>query len=488
MTLNEKDYRSKIRGCWMGKNIGGTLGAPMEFLRQVNNVSFYQQKLTGEPLPNDDLDIQLLWLVALEEQGLDLNAQTLADYWCLYVTPHWSEYGTAKANMRSGLLPPLSGTYQNAYRHSCGAFIRSEIWACIAPGQPRLATQYALQDAILDHGHGEGTYGEVFCTALEAAAFINSDLRELIKVGLSYIPAECGIARAVRCAVDCIDRKLDWRAARDVILEQHRGSTCLGDLKRTSLEDQAKGFHIGVQGYDAPSNIAILVYGLLYGGDDFDRMICTTVNIGEDTDCTAATAGAIFGIIHGIGAIPERWIKPIGHSIKTACLNLGELALGQQLPQTIEELSERTERVMRHLASRPNRHRDNGELYRGLTGNTFRFPFLTVDVDYGDDPGLRNGEPKTLRITLREPYKVQSNVSLHWYLPAELTIQPADTCLVQCLPAVLGPPVTVEFTLLANQVYRAITRAVLELTVEGRPTVMTVPITLLNGNVRTEVS
>ena len=77
----------------MGKNIGGTLGAPMEFLRQVNNVSFYQQKLTGEPLPNDDLDIQLLWLVALEEQGLDLTAQTLADYWCLYVTPHWSEYG-----------------------------------------------------------------------------------------------------------------------------------------------------------------------------------------------------------------------------------------------------------------------------------------------------------------------------------------------------------------------------------------------------------
>ena len=86
MTLNEKDYRNKILSCWMGKNIGGTLGAPMEFLRQMNNVSFYQQKLTGEPLPNDDLDIQLLWLVGLEEQGLDLNAQTLADYWCLYVS------------------------------------------------------------------------------------------------------------------------------------------------------------------------------------------------------------------------------------------------------------------------------------------------------------------------------------------------------------------------------------------------------------------
>ena len=206
--------------------------------------------------------------------------------------------------------------------------------------------------------------------------------------------------------------------------------------------------------------------------------------MGEDTDCTAATAGAIFGIIHGIGAIPERWIKPIGHSIKTACLNLGELALGQQLPQTIEELSERTERVMRHLASRPTSY-ETGDLYCGINGNTFRFPFLTVDVDYGDTPSLRNGEPKTVRIILREPYKVQSNVSLRWYLPDELTIQPADTCLVQCLPAVLSPPATVDFTLLAARVDRAITRAVLELTVEGRPTVMTVPITLLNGNART---
>ena len=74
----------------------------------------------------------------------------------LYVTPHWAKYGTAKINMRSGLLPPLSGTYSNDYKDSCGAFIRSEIWACIAPGFPQLAARYAYEDAILDHGNGEG--------------------------------------------------------------------------------------------------------------------------------------------------------------------------------------------------------------------------------------------------------------------------------------------------------------------------------------------
>src|SRR5512141_47420 len=134
MILNEQDYRSRVLGCWMGKNIGGTLGAPFEWRRQVNAVSFYTQDLGGEPLPNDDLDIQLLWLVALEEMGVDIDANLLADYWCSYVTPHWAEYGTAKNNMSLGLLPPQSGTFHNDYKDSCGAFIRSEIWACIAPG------------------------------------------------------------------------------------------------------------------------------------------------------------------------------------------------------------------------------------------------------------------------------------------------------------------------------------------------------------------
>src|SRR5512142_717046 len=126
--LNRDEYLSKVLGCWMGKNIGGTLGAPFEWRRQVNQVSIYTQELSGDPLPNDDLDIQLLWLVALEERGIDIDARTLAEYWVLYVTPHWSEYGTAKINLRSGLVPPLSGSMYNDYKDSCGAFIRSEIW------------------------------------------------------------------------------------------------------------------------------------------------------------------------------------------------------------------------------------------------------------------------------------------------------------------------------------------------------------------------
>ena len=43
--LNIADYHSKVLGCWLGKNIGGTLGAPFEWKRQVSDVSFYTQDL-----------------------------------------------------------------------------------------------------------------------------------------------------------------------------------------------------------------------------------------------------------------------------------------------------------------------------------------------------------------------------------------------------------------------------------------------------------
>jgi ADP-ribosylglycohydrolase len=508
IVLNTAEYRDKVLACWIGKNIGGTLGAPMEWRRQVNHVTFYTQELGGEPLPNDDLDIQLLWLVALEERGIVLDAHTLAEYWCLYVTPHWAEYGIGKVNLRAGLPPPLSGTLNNAYKDSCGAFIRSEIWACIAPGDPARAARYAYQDAILDHGRGEGTYAAVFCAALESAAFLVSDLRALIEIGLSYIPPDCGVALAVGTAIAAYDAGESWLEARQDILRGHRGSSFLGDTRFTSPEDRALGFHEGQLGYDAPSNIAIIVLGLLYGELDFDQMLCTTVNCGEDTDCTGATAGSIFGIIHGTRGIPQKWIDPIGRAIKTATLNLGELGyFGGQLPQTVDELTDRTTRLARQVFLRYPRGplvlvddrptdlsavdlqalkaADGGaSLYASQGGPLFTFDFFTVALDYGNTPTIRSGEQKTIRLTIRNTYKVQANLAFHWYLPEGWSITPAADGVAMSLPG--DHPATLSFTLQAGQVAQPMQRGVLEITSPGRPTVMLVPLTLYNGNVMPE--
>jgi ADP-ribosylglycohydrolase len=507
ITLNRQEYLDRVLGCWLGKSIGGTLGAPFEWRRQVNDVHFYTQELGGEPFPNDDLDIQLLWLVALEEQGVGtqshaLDAHTLANYWLLYVTPHWAEYGTAKANLRAGLLPPLSGTYQNVYKDSCGAFIRSEIWACIAPGAPQVAARYAYEDAIIDHGNGEGTFAEVFCAALESAAFVIQDIPTLVQIGLSYIPEDCGVAGAVRLAVDLYREGCGWRAARDRILEAYRASAYAGDPIFVSAEDQAKGFAEGRFGWDVPSNIGMLLIGLLYGEGDFSRSICTAVNCGEDTDCTGATVGALFGILHGAKAIPESWIAPIGHKIKTACLNLGELGyFGNQLPADLDDLTARTARQAQQViersrlaiqicdqdtdlsgleAARLSAGDLRQQLFASLNGPVFQFRTFQVQVDYGPEgPAVQAGMPKAIRLRVVNQGKAQSALNIRWYTPANWQIAPAGDISRLSFPRSFRSPLEIEYTLVVSAGQGAVQRAAVEITQAGWPETLLAPVVIL---------
>ena len=85
--LDFATYKDKVMGCWAGKNIGGVLGAPFEGKRQVNDISFYTQDLSMGPPPNDDLDLQIIWLAAVERYGRNVNASILGEYWLSYCIP-----------------------------------------------------------------------------------------------------------------------------------------------------------------------------------------------------------------------------------------------------------------------------------------------------------------------------------------------------------------------------------------------------------------
>ncbi|MGC8631862.1 MAG: ADP-ribosylglycohydrolase family protein [Thermoprotei archaeon] len=311
MDLNE--YRDKVRGCWTGKNIGGTLGMPFEGRRETFSVSFYQQP-PGHPAPNDDLDLQLVWLKALEERGFNINPMVLAEYWLDYVVVDWNEYGVARDNIKLGIPPPFSGKFRNGWQNSNGGWIRSEIWASLFPGRPDLAAKYGLMDACVDHGDGEGTYAEAFTASLESAAFFESDPKKLLQLALSYVPEKSEIRGAVNAAISCYEKGLTWKEAREAV------------VKATSRTGW----------FNAPNNLGFVAIGLLYGEGDFGKAICTAVNCGDDTDCTGATVGATMGIIIGEKNIPENWKSYIGDEIKT-------VATGNfKPPSTITELTNRT--------------------------------------------------------------------------------------------------------------------------------------------------
>src|SRR5690606_20708292 len=122
----------------------------------------YYPELPDGPLENDDLDLQLVWLHALEQYGPKLNAWHLGKEWIDHVFFPSDEYGYALTNLRRGLVPPVAGWFGNPFTNCMGSPIRSEIWAMVAPGAPHVAAHFAYQDAIVDHAGGEGVYGEVF--------------------------------------------------------------------------------------------------------------------------------------------------------------------------------------------------------------------------------------------------------------------------------------------------------------------------------------
>ena len=214
MKLNRQTYKDKVYACWIGKNIGGTIGGPYEGKREILDVKGFITK-PKEPLPNDDLDLQLAWLRAVDELGpQNINSKTLGEYWISWVTPHWNEYGICKANMRDGLLPPLSGEINNEeWKHSNGAWIRTEVWACLYPAMVEQAIRFAYEDASVDHGFGEGTYAAIFVAAMESAAFVIQDAYALLRIGLSKIPADCRVARSVKIVIKAFEAGVPWQEA-----------------------------------------------------------------------------------------------------------------------------------------------------------------------------------------------------------------------------------------------------------------------------------
>ena len=351
--MNKKILRDKILGCFNGKNVGGTLGAPLEGKNGFFNIEYFiQPNIVNNPQPNDDLDLQISSLNAVRRFGRCVNAEILAEYYSIFVNPSWAEYGVGKSNLRRGIPTPISGYHSNTYKDSCGSFIRSEVWACLCPGHPELATRYAYFDSSIDHAD-EGTYGEVFWAAMQSAAFVESNVSKLITIGLSYIPKTSALYQGITRVVECYESGKTCEEARDIIFKEIAGAfsyqhTKLKDIKLTEYRPAPAGF-------DAPQNIAIAIMGLLYGEGDFGKSMLLAVNCGEDADCSAGSLAATLGIILGNARLPEKWVKPINDVIITASLNTLDYGMTMNtpffLPRTTQELADEIIRCIPKMLS-----------------------------------------------------------------------------------------------------------------------------------------
>jgi len=459
----------------MGKNSGGTLGAPLEKgfgEAEPFNVWWYP-KLEEGGIPNDDLELQLIWLLALEEVGPTLNASDLAQYWLDYVGYNFDEYGFQKTNLKLGLLPPVSSVSNNWFKDCMGCPIRSEIWACILPGYPRLAVRYAYEDAIIDHAGGESVYGELFNTAIQAAAFVVNDPRTLLEIGLSYVPDFSKTYAAIQAAMKAHSDGVDWKQARQRVLEAtpHYNSQY------------------------SPINMGFQVIGWLYG-NDFGDAICKAVNCGYDTDCTGATLGSFIGIVAGNSGLPEKWLKPLGTVIATNASwgGLRNIDKGSRpLPKDCVELTERTitvaHRVLAHhgvsldsIPSDIDSLKANDNVRKLWKKNPWRLDYesntIPVGIEYPKSATIAPGQVKRLITHLENPHPSSIEVRVHLQGSPALTVTDPSRLVV------LGgkSSVALSWDVAASRDLATTNRLNLVLTAEQRPALPTLPIVLLGAS------
>ena len=451
--LRSTTFRDQVYGCWLGKNCGGTLGAPLERAwgePEPFDIWWYPELKEGG-IPNDDLEMQLLWLKALEEVGPGLKAADLAQYWLDHIGYNWDEYGLSKTNLRLGLLPPVSGAFNNWFKDCMGSPIRSEIWACVAPGLPRIAVRYAFEDAICDHAGGESVFGEMFNAAVESAAFVISDREQLIEIGLSYVPAASKTAQAIQVARAAHAEGVDWKEARRRVL--------------------AATPHYNAQ--YSPINLAFQVIGWLYG-EDFGDALCKAVNCGYDTDCTGATLGSVLGIIATRTGLPQRWTEPLGENISTneSWGGIRHASTGPNpVPKTLDELTQRVCRMAQRVLTAhgvldgdATFAVDPATLYAdsGVAAlwqaNPMRIDYRTgtleVGVDYGDTPAIAAGATKsfTTYLTNPHPVEIRARCALQaprgWHVaePARTVVVPPHAAVGVDWTVTAPPPALLENT------------------------------------------
>jgi len=345
-TFNETEYRRRLEGALLGRFAGCTLGAPVEgwsvermeaWAREIGDAfppvdywseiperhalrygasrcdAYTRGKLDGVPV-DDDITYTMLGLLIAEDYGLNFSTADVSRAWLHYLPIACTAEHVALENLKKGIPAEQAGETDNPYVAWIGADIRSDPWGYLAPGLPEKAAKMAYRDAYLSHRRA-GIYGEMYFSAVIAAAFTLDDPAKALEIGLAEIPADCALAETVRWALEMAPSVTDYRKARALVDERFAGMSSVHTL----------------------NNACLTIWGLILGGADFTRVIGETAAMGLDNDCTAATAGSIIGAIVGKDGIPPHWTARFHNTVHTYITGHPHLAIDDVIDRFTEQ-------------------------------------------------------------------------------------------------------------------------------------------------------
>ena len=351
--LGKRELEKKVHGAWMGRVVGCLLGKPVEGIwscelhkllkasdnypmhRYINSTDITEEMLNtfGYNLRNkcwadtvsympydDDTNYTVMGKIIIDWFGKSFTPLQVADIW-LKLQPKES-YCTAERiaymNFLKGYMPPYSAVHQNPFREWIGAQIRGDYFGYINPGKPEEAARMAYNDACISHIKN-GIYGEMFASAMIAAAAVCDTAEEIVLSGLGQIPKTSRLYEDVMAVVNMYREGNSSQECYDYIHEKW---------------NEKDGHHW----CHTISNAMIVAYAILWGENDFGKSICLAVESAFDTDCNGATVGSIMGMKNGIDSIDECWKKPLNDKIETTLIQVGTVKISEMAKKTMEHI------------------------------------------------------------------------------------------------------------------------------------------------------
>src|ERR1041384_238080 len=218
------DYAERVYAGVLGKIIGVYLGRPFEgwmheqILSQLGEINYYVNDRQDLPLWNhklvvtdDDISGTFTFLRALPDysNSLDLTPAQIGQTWLNYIIEGrtilwWGGLGnstehTAYLRLKQGIPAPRSGSIElnsKVVAEQIGAQIFIDGWAMVAPGDPELAADLARRAGSVSHD-GEAIYGAQVVAAIEAQAFVETDINKLMDTAVALIPTDSIIYRMI---------------------------------------------------------------------------------------------------------------------------------------------------------------------------------------------------------------------------------------------------------------------------------------------------
>ncbi|MBA7578929.1 hypothetical protein ES708_20795 [subsurface metagenome] len=143
---------------------------------------------------------------------------------------------------------------------------------------------------------------------------MTSDVEEVIKVGLSEIPANCRLAEAVRDTVEWSKELSNWEQVW------------------TKINEKYGHYHV----VHTINNAALVVMGLMAGQGNYETSIVVAVRGGWDTDCNGATAGSVCGMMLGADALPGKWVGVLNDRLISAVRGFSECKISELAKRSYE--------------------------------------------------------------------------------------------------------------------------------------------------------